>query len=1151
MKKILSLLLIFNLYFFYAQTNLTASENYIYSKTCLNEDCTKKTESVQYFDGLGRMKQEVAIKATPSGKDIATPIEYDSYGRQVKSYLPIPQSGTQNGGIYTNPLSNATTIYGNEKIYSEKILEASPLGRVTQQKQSGNDWDNHPTYISYSSNKDGEVKKYEVTTTWIEGRTNSVLSLSGSYPAAQLYKTKVTDEDGHIKIEFKNKKGQVLLARKNDGTKDIDTYYVYNEYGHQAFVISPLASASGLTDQTTLDNLCYQYRYDGWNRLVEKKLPGKGWEYMVYDKQDRLVLSQDASLRGTSNSFGKKGWTFTKYDQIGRVTYTGFFANTSTRASMQTALNNMSANAANNEKRTTTFFTSNGIDVYYTKDAFPTGSMTVMTINYFDTYPVGTPSIPSQIRGQNVLPQDAQNYAVNTKTLPTASFIKNIDNDSWTKNFSWYDTKGRVIGTYSVNHLGGYTRTESKLDFVGVTQENYTYHKRTASDNEIAIKEIFEYDVQNRLKKHWHQVNGNSQELLTDNTYNELSQLTNKKIGGGLQSNDYAYNIHGSLIKINDPANLNGKLFGYEIKYQNPTNTSDASAKFNGTITEVDWRTASDNILRRYSYQYDTLDRLLKGTYSEPSASIPQNGSFNETQTYDSNGNIITLKRNAPQGSPTPALIDNLSYTYYGNQLIRVQDGTGNASGYPTGGNTISYDSNGNMTNHIDKGISSIQYNYLNLPKQVVMSQSSVTYLYRADGVKLRKTTASLSVDYLNGFQYEGGVMKVLVTSEGYYDFVKNRYIYNQTDHLGNVRLSYSSADGGGIEIIEENNYYPFGLKHQGYNNIEGNPSYKYQYNGKELQTETGWSDFGARMYMADLGRWGVIDPLAETSRRWSPYNYVYDNPINFIDPDGRLTYDWDSGVYRDDHGNEVDNGSAMDYIMSHASVAFRVEFIGVNKNDGGGGNAGSVYLGGGLSDGYMPLTKAIFAQYILGRAAEPGADQGIVGYAFEKAFIDWGSMNNIGRSFRKNGKNIGNTVPDAVEAVAYSLEFVLDGFNSRIITISTGAFFEVKCTDATIGKGTAQVSMEIDALRSQNLKMGVPDDGYIGRLSIATPYFTSLSSPLIAYAESKNIELFQYHAVYKMNGGQMWVKFFTDWDIVKESLGIGKGGGIAVPVFR
>ncbi|WP_228463858.1 MULTISPECIES: RHS repeat-associated core domain-containing protein, partial [Chryseobacterium] len=93
-------------------------------------------------------------------------------------------------------------------------------------------------------------------------------------------------------------------------------------------------------------------------------------------------------------------------------------------------------------------------------------------------------------------------------------------------------------------------------------------------------------------------------------------------------------------------------------------------------------------------------------------------------------------------------------------------------------------------------------------------------------------------------------------------------------------------------EVLEENNYYPFGLKHEEYNGLTGNPDYNYKYNGKELQ-ETGMYDYGARFYMPDLGRWGVVDPLAETSRRWSPYNYAVNNPIRFIDPDGRSESDW------------------------------------------------------------------------------------------------------------------------------------------------------------------------------------------------------------------------------------------------------------------
>ena len=122
-------------------------------------------------------------------------------------------------------------------------------------------------------------------------------------------------------------------------------------------------------------------------------------------------------------------------------------------------------------------------------------------------------------------------------------------------------------------------------------------------------------------------------------------------------------------------------------------------------------------------------------------------------------------------------------------------------------------------------------------------------------------------------------------------------YTYQYKDHLGNIRLSYKDTNLDNIiqrsEIVEENNYYPFGLKHNGYNNVVAstNIALKKTYNGKEFQDELSlnWHDYGARNYDVTLGRWMNIDPLAEEMRRHSPYNYAFDNPVNYIDPDGRM----------------------------------------------------------------------------------------------------------------------------------------------------------------------------------------------------------------------------------------------------------------------
>jgi RHS repeat-associated protein len=118
--------------------------------------------------------------------------------------------------------------------------------------------------------------------------------------------------------------------------------------------------------------------------------------------------------------------------------------------------------------------------------------------------------------------------------------------------------------------------------------------------------------------------------------------------------------------------------------------------------------------------------------------------------------------------------------------------------------------------------------------------------------------------------------------------------VYQYKDHLGNIRLSYSDVNQNNsspvsLQIKEENNYYPFGLQHKGYNNVVNGRDHKYGFGGKEEQDELGleWIDITARNYDPALGRWMNIDPLAEQMRRHSPYNYAFDNPIYFMDPDG------------------------------------------------------------------------------------------------------------------------------------------------------------------------------------------------------------------------------------------------------------------------
>ena len=108
---------------------------------------------------------------------------------------------------------------------------------------------------------------------------------------------------------------------------------------------------------------------------------------------------------------------------------------------------------------------------------------------------------------------------------------------------------------------------------------------------------------------------------------------------------------------------------------------------------------------------------------------------------------------------------------------------------------------------------------------------------------------------------------------------------YHHTDHLGSVRVITNQSG----ETVEQNAYYPFGERHT-FGNTYAQTTNRFKYNGKEEQT-TGnlqYLDYGARMYDSKIARWFVQDPLSEKYYAHSPYNYCVNNPVMFVDPDGK-----------------------------------------------------------------------------------------------------------------------------------------------------------------------------------------------------------------------------------------------------------------------
>ena len=805
-----------------------ASHNYVRTRSMLDEMGGKYLDKVEYFDGLGRPFQTVLKKVTASNSNLVTLQEYDVAGRAVNSWLPIVSSAE-----YVAPAafkSSAPSNYGNDsRPYGQPVYEASPLNRTVKEYGPGAAWHGgHSVNTDYLGNSTANAQlnciNYGVSSA-------GALTSNGSYASGQLSVVKTTDEDLNVSYTFTDKMGHVVLSRQMKGSETHDTYYVYDDKSNLCFVLQPMYQSLA-----NLDLYAFQYKYDGRNRCIWKKLPGAGYMEMVYDNADRLVFSQDGNQRALTSG----NWTYYKYDGLNRLTEQG------------TCTNKVTTSGTN-----------------------------VLVQHFYDSY-----AFRSQAGFNNSnFPDDASG---NGKGALTASVATVLGSSNKIYTAYYYDIKGRVVKTVQSNPLGGYDVAATVYTFTN--KPATVTHTHTASGKTTRTEVYtYSYDHADRLLKVEHTLGG-TKITLADYAYDNLGRLQSKSLHGSATNKlTYAYNVRGWLTGIS------GSKFTQNLYYNNGNGT----AKYNGSISSMTWKAGNESTIRGYKFTYDGFSRLMNATYGETAGINTNTNRFSENVTaYDKNGNIKTLQRYGQTAASSYGLIDNLTFTLAGNQLSRVDDAAA-ASAYNGGfefkdgvkqANEYTYDSNGNLTKDLNKGISTITYNVLNLPNMVTFSDgSTIAYTYGADGTKLKtvhKTgSTTTTTDYCGNVVYENGVQKLLLTDEGYVTLSDGKYHYYLKDHQGNNRVVINQS--GTVE--EANHYYPFGGVFASSGNVQ-----PYKYNGKELDAKKGlnWYDYGARHYDAALGRFTTVDPSAENYYSTSPFTYCLNNPLNYIDPLGTDTVD-------------------------------------------------------------------------------------------------------------------------------------------------------------------------------------------------------------------------------------------------------------------
>ena len=915
----------------------------------LTPTVSRVTNATFYYDRLGRLQQIVHTMASPTYYDIVEPMFYDSYGRQQFKYLPYekPLAGANsNYESYLTFPTNLTAYYSSSSIdpnvvrttvpYSKTIFEASPLNRVSEQGAPGTVWQpaasrtttaGRTVVINYGVNDastlygtTGYGVRLWKATPITAGSIQRTLSSSSLYTAGQLF-LKITKDENWTSAngkagtleEYSDKEGRLICKRffnLSAGVINVtSTYYVYDDMGNLSFVLAPGANPDNATiSQTLLDQFCYQYRYDSRKRVIEKRIPGaSGWTQMIYNLMNQLVFSQDTLQRLNQKI------QFYKYDGLGRVIMTGISINaTDTRANVQNVVNGWPANWESRDNSNTFY--------RYSNNSLPSSvvSMQVLTVNYYDDYSIT--GIPVN---------ESASYSNKTDGLLTASLVNVLGTSNYLWTINYYDNEGRIVKQYKQHYQSGAVSTSNydeffnTYDFEGkLTASSRTHHNGVAANTIIANRYL--YDHVGRKLSTYEKINADAEVLISQNSYNGIGQLISKALHNGLQTTSYTYNERGWLKKSTSPQ------FSFQLNYQDGT-----TPQYNGNIANQLWG-AGSTLGSTFNYTYNNLNNLLSGAAT----------GMSEIMTYDPMGNITTLNRDGV----------TRSYVYTGNRLTSTSGATGTGTYLYNAIGSATYDGRLGQT---------ITYNDLNLPSAVT-GPTSLSYTYDGAGNKLKRSSNGVTTDYVDGIQYSAGSIQSIQTETGIVLKSGTNYIYEYhlTDHLGNVRYTfYRNPTTGVADRLQSDDYYAFGLRKSGSPVSLLN---KYLYNGKEIQDELGQYDYGVRFYDPVIGRWNVVDPQAEKSRRFSPYVYGKNSPIIMVDPDGM--FDEYFGLNGKKIGEDENGANGKVRIVTDSK---EVDVIKSNTKEGKITNSNDVKSG-------ISTTKTVISEslYVLQKTADNGGER-------------------------------------------------------------------------------------------------------------------------------------------------------------------------------